>query len=170
MHFVYCSWCYSCCMNLLSAVSSACSGHQPGDSLFPFKCMDVFYFIFGCVSVFALLFMCLLLFLIASNAHETVCLQYLSYITIFYCIFFSFVVSMLYLCMQKFFSFIVRDSLINVGPLKDFSYGLRINADPNAAGIAKQSNYELVSLIIIGFFSLFITLRMHYNALVSFSQ
>lgn len=77
---------------------------------------------------------------------------------------------MLYLCMQKFFSFIVRDSLINVGPLKDFSYGLRINADPNAAGIAKQSNYELVSLIIIGFFSLFITLRMHYNALVSFSQ
>ncbi|URD80127.1 cleavage and polyadenylation specificity factor subunit [Musa troglodytarum] len=45
---------------------------------------------------------------------------------------------------QKFFSFIVRDSLINVGPLKDFSYGLRINADPNATGIAKQSNYELV--------------------------
>lgn len=59
---------------------------------------------------------------------------------------------MLYLCMQKFFSFIVRDSLINVGPLKDFSYGLRINADPNATGIAKQSNYELVSLIIIVFF------------------
>jgi len=39
----------------------------------------------------------------------------------------------------------VRDSLINVGPLKDFSYGLRINADANATGIAKQSNYELVS-------------------------
>lgn len=47
--------------------------------------------------------------------------------------------------MQKAFTFAVRDSLINVGPLKDFSYGLRINADPNATGIAKQSNYELVS-------------------------
>ncbi|XAR71785.1 hypothetical protein NMG60_11018197 [Bertholletia excelsa] len=45
---------------------------------------------------------------------------------------------------QKTFSFAVRDSLINVGPLKDFSYGLRTNADPNATGIAKQSNYELV--------------------------
>ncbi|XP_027110442.2 cleavage and polyadenylation specificity factor subunit 1-like [Coffea arabica] len=45
---------------------------------------------------------------------------------------------------QKAFSFAVRDSLTNVGPLKDFSYGLRINADPNATGIAKQSNYELV--------------------------
>ncbi|KAK1394328.1 Cleavage and polyadenylation specificity factor subunit 1 [Heracleum sosnowskyi] len=45
---------------------------------------------------------------------------------------------------QKTFSFTVRDSLINVGPLKDFSYGLRINADHNATGIAKQSNYELV--------------------------
>ncbi|XP_028093040.1 cleavage and polyadenylation specificity factor subunit 1-like, partial [Camellia sinensis] len=45
---------------------------------------------------------------------------------------------------EKTFSFSVRDSLINVGPIKDFSYGLRINADPNAVGIAKQSNYELV--------------------------
>ncbi|KAF3433103.1 hypothetical protein FNV43_RR24205 [Rhamnella rubrinervis] len=45
---------------------------------------------------------------------------------------------------QKSFSFAVRDSLINVGPMKDFSYGLRINADTNATGIAKQSNYELV--------------------------
>ncbi|KAM7272599.1 hypothetical protein ACFE04_027262 [Oxalis oulophora] len=45
---------------------------------------------------------------------------------------------------QKSFSFAVRDSLINIGPLKDFSYGLRINADANATGIAKQSNYELV--------------------------
>ncbi|KAK1262188.1 Cleavage and polyadenylation specificity factor subunit 1 [Acorus gramineus] len=45
---------------------------------------------------------------------------------------------------EKNFSFSVRDSLINIGPLKDFSYGLRINADPNATGIAKQSNYELV--------------------------
>uniref|UniRef100_A0A2P2M8C1 Uncharacterized protein MANES_06G138300 n=1 Tax=Rhizophora mucronata TaxID=61149 RepID=A0A2P2M8C1_RHIMU len=45
---------------------------------------------------------------------------------------------------QKSFSFMVRDSLVNVGPLKDFSYGVRINADPSATGIAKQSNYELV--------------------------
>ncbi|XP_008791964.2 cleavage and polyadenylation specificity factor subunit 1 isoform X2 [Phoenix dactylifera] len=45
---------------------------------------------------------------------------------------------------QKIFSFAVRDSLVNIGPLKDFSYSLRINADPNATGIAKQSNYELV--------------------------
>uniref|UniRef100_A0A7N0U7D7 Cleavage and polyadenylation specificity factor subunit 1 n=1 Tax=Kalanchoe fedtschenkoi TaxID=63787 RepID=A0A7N0U7D7_KALFE len=45
---------------------------------------------------------------------------------------------------QKTFSFSVRDSLINVGPLKDFAYGLRTNADPNATGVAKQSNYELV--------------------------
>lgn len=45
---------------------------------------------------------------------------------------------------QKIFTFAVRDSLINVGPLKDFAYGLRINADSNATGISKQSNYELV--------------------------
>ncbi|KAL0902907.1 hypothetical protein M5K25_028407 [Dendrobium thyrsiflorum] len=45
---------------------------------------------------------------------------------------------------QKVFTFAVRDSLINVGPLKDFAYGLRINADLNATGISKQSNYELV--------------------------
>lgn len=45
---------------------------------------------------------------------------------------------------QKTFAFTVRDSLINVGPLKDFSYGSRMNADPNATGVAKQSNYELV--------------------------
>ncbi|KAL6123334.1 hypothetical protein ACLB2K_075856 [Fragaria x ananassa] len=45
---------------------------------------------------------------------------------------------------QRSFSFAVRDSLVNVGPLKDFSYGLRINADANATGISKQSNYELV--------------------------
>lgn len=44
----------------------------------------------------------------------------------------------------------MRDSLINVGPLKDFAYGLRINADPKATGIAKQSNYELVS-VEVGF-------------------
>ncbi|XP_024011843.1 cleavage and polyadenylation specificity factor subunit 1 isoform X2 [Eutrema salsugineum] len=45
---------------------------------------------------------------------------------------------------QKSFSFAVRDSLVNVGPVKDFAYGLRINADANATGISKQSNYELV--------------------------
>ncbi|KDO65377.1 hypothetical protein CISIN_1g0005451mg, partial [Citrus sinensis] len=44
---------------------------------------------------------------------------------------------------QKTFSFAVRDSLVNIGPLKDFSYGLRINADASATGISKQSNYEL---------------------------
>lgn len=59
-------------------------------------------------------------------------------------IMFQFKIVMFCHCMQKIFSFIVRDSLINVGPLRDFSYGLRINADPNATGIAKQSNYELV--------------------------
>lgn len=41
----------------------------------------------------------------------------------------------------------MRDALINVGPLKDFAYSLRTNSDPNASGIAKQSNYELVSRI-----------------------
>ncbi|GAB2265340.1 hypothetical protein Dimus_000404 [Dionaea muscipula] len=46
---------------------------------------------------------------------------------------------------QRSFSYTVRDSLVNIGPLKDFSYGLRINANPSATGIAKQSNYELVS-------------------------
>ncbi|KAG6410854.1 hypothetical protein SASPL_128925 [Salvia splendens] len=45
---------------------------------------------------------------------------------------------------QKNFTFAVRDSLLNIGPLKDFSYGLRINGDPNATGVAKQSNYQLV--------------------------
>ncbi|GJN12976.1 hypothetical protein PR202_ga31306 [Eleusine coracana subsp. coracana] len=45
-------------------------------------------------------------------------------------------------------SFIVRDALINVGPLKDFAYGLRTNSDPNAVGVAKQSNYELISNLL----------------------
>ncbi|CAI9092100.1 OLC1v1027255C1 [Oldenlandia corymbosa var. corymbosa] len=45
---------------------------------------------------------------------------------------------------QKSFSFAVRDSLINVGPLKDFVSGVRINADLNATGVSKQSNHELV--------------------------
>ncbi|VFQ77558.1 unnamed protein product [Cuscuta campestris] len=45
---------------------------------------------------------------------------------------------------QKTFSFAVRDSLINIAPLKDFSHGLRKNADPNATGVSKQSNHELV--------------------------
>lgn len=52
---------------------------------------------------------------------------------------------MVFCVVQKNFSFAVRDSLVNIGPLKDFSYGLRINADANATGISKQSNYELVS-------------------------
>ena len=51
--------------------------------------------------------------------------------------------------LQKKFTFAVRDSLLNIGPLKDFSYGLRINGDPNATGVAKQSNYELVSCSFI---------------------
>lgn len=53
--------------------------------------------------------------------------------------------ALLFWFLQKNFTFAVRDSLLNVGPLKDFSYGLRSNADPNATGVAKQSNYELVS-------------------------
>ena len=51
---------------------------------------------------------------------------------------------------QKAFSFAVRDSLVNVGPLKDFTSGLRTNADLNATGVAKQSNYELVSVLSKG--------------------
>lgn len=54
----------------------------------------------------------------------------------------------LLLCLQKTFSFAVRDSLVNIGPLKDFSYGLRMNADASATGISKQSNYELVSFFM----------------------
>lgn len=54
--------------------------------------------------------------------------------------------------MQKSFSFVVRDSLVNIGPIKDFLYGLRMNADLDAAGLAKQSNYELVSGPILYFF------------------
>lgn len=42
----------------------------------------------------------------------------------------------------------MRDALVNVGPLKDFVCGLRTNSDPNASGIAKQSNYELVSCVL----------------------
>jgi cleavage and polyadenylation specificity factor subunit 1 len=61
---------------------------------------------------------------------------------LFFFFFFSF-----FFDLQKTFSFAVRDSLTNVGPLKDFSYGLRMNADANATGIAKQSNYELVSFV-----------------------
>ena len=38
---------------------------------------------------------------------------------------------------QKKFSFSVSDSLINVGPLKDFAYGLRFSADLKATGIVK---------------------------------
>ncbi|MCO5599663.1 hypothetical protein L7F22_053768 [Adiantum nelumboides] len=46
--------------------------------------------------------------------------------------------------LQKNFNFLVRDSFINIGPVRDFAHGLRMNADPDASGAAKQSNYELV--------------------------
>ncbi|KAG6554300.1 hypothetical protein Mapa_004216 [Marchantia paleacea] len=46
---------------------------------------------------------------------------------------------------RKTFSFAVRDSLVNVGPLRDLAQGLRMNADMSATGVAKQSNYELVT-------------------------
>lgn len=62
---------------------------------------------------------------------------------------FIIILSSLFRMIQKTFSFTVRDSLINVGPLKDFSYGLRMNTDPNATGAAKQSNYELVSCLFL---------------------
>jgi cleavage and polyadenylation specificity factor subunit 1 len=45
---------------------------------------------------------------------------------------------------KKTFSFAVRDSLVNIGPLRDLAYGLRSNADAAASGLSKQSNYELV--------------------------
>jgi len=45
---------------------------------------------------------------------------------------------------RKTFTFTVRDSLVNICPLRDFAYGLRSNADPDASGLSKQSNYELV--------------------------
>jgi len=59
----------------------------------------------------------------------------------------------------------VRDALINVGPLKDFSYGLRANADPNAMGNAKQSNYELVSGMAIFTFDLLLLLGLCQSVL-----
>jgi cleavage and polyadenylation specificity factor subunit 1 len=46
---------------------------------------------------------------------------------------------------RKTFAFAVRDSLVNIGPLRDFAQGLRLSADMEAAGVAKQSNYELVA-------------------------
>ena len=81
--------------------------------------------------------------------------QIYMYIYLYICMLRSNFLMFVFLCcgMQKSFSFAVRDSLVNIGPLKDFSYSLRINADPNATGIAKQSNYELVGL----FFFLLIT-------------
>ena len=45
---------------------------------------------------------------------------------------------------KKTFTFTVHDSLVNICPLRDFAYGLRSNADPDASGLSKQSNYELV--------------------------
>lgn len=46
---------------------------------------------------------------------------------------------------KKTFTFTVRDSLVNICPLRDFAYGLRSNADQSATGLGKQSNYELVA-------------------------
>lgn len=46
---------------------------------------------------------------------------------------------------KKTFTFTVRDSLVNICPLRDFAYGLRSNADATATGLSKQSNYELVA-------------------------
>lgn len=69
--------------------------------------------------------------------------------------------------MQKSFSFAVRDSLVNVGPVKDFAYGLRINADANATGISKQSNYELVSRLFSSSYILAVEMfYIKYNILM----
>ncbi|CAM6094104.1 unnamed protein product [Calypogeia fissa] len=46
---------------------------------------------------------------------------------------------------RKTFAFAVRDALVNIGPLRDFAQGLRQTADLAATGVAKQSNYELVT-------------------------
>eukprot|EP00252_Welwitschia_mirabilis_P006620 TRINITY_DN1750_c0_g1_i1.p1 TRINITY_DN1750_c0_g1~~TRINITY_DN1750_c0_g1_i1.p1 ORF type:complete len:1015 (+),score=221.45 TRINITY_DN1750_c0_g1_i1:83-3046(+) len=45
----------------------------------------------------------------------------------------------------KSFSFTIRDLLMNIGPLRDFAYGLRTNAELKEIGAAKQKNYELVA-------------------------
>ncbi|WRX28445.1 hypothetical protein QQP08_020932 [Theobroma cacao] len=72
------------------------------------------------------------------------------------------------LCVQKTFLFAVRDSLTNVGPLKDFSYGLRINADASATGIAKQSNYELkIGVIAIDWMWLLSNLDIAFNQVLA---
>lgn len=49
-----------------------------------------------------------------------------------------------FITQKKTFTFTVRDSLVNICPLRDFAYGLRSNADQSATGLGKQSNYELV--------------------------
>lgn len=54
--------------------------------------------------------------------------------------------------------------MINIGPLKDFSYGYRINADLNATGITKQSNYELVGVASPGTVVLFMIIHYLTNA------
>lgn len=46
---------------------------------------------------------------------------------------------------RKTYAFAVRDSLVNIGPLRDFAQGLRQSADMAATGLAKQSNYEIVT-------------------------
>lgn len=45
---------------------------------------------------------------------------------------------------KKTFTFTVRDSLVNICPLRDFAYGLRSNQDSAASGLSKQSNFEMV--------------------------
>ncbi|GBG62092.1 hypothetical protein CBR_g28568 [Chara braunii] len=46
---------------------------------------------------------------------------------------------------RKTFTYEVCDSLLNIGPLRDFAYGRRPNFDPKAAGLAKQSNFQLLA-------------------------
>lgn len=49
-------------------------------------------------------------------------------------------------CVQrKTFSFAVRDSLVNIGPLRDIAYGLRMHQDGPSSSVNKQSTYELVT-------------------------
>lgn len=60
------------------------------------------------------------------------------------CVFLNSAPSWLSELQKKSFTFTVRDSLVNICPLRDFAYGLRSNAAPAATGLSKQSNYELV--------------------------
>ncbi|KAJ7555735.1 hypothetical protein O6H91_05G052500 [Diphasiastrum complanatum] len=46
---------------------------------------------------------------------------------------------------KKTFTFAVRDSLVNIGPLRDFAYGFPVSSDSSASSGSKQSSYELVA-------------------------